>query len=125
MPNDRVARTLDLAARRVPQMAALAMLEEAEIEMTEAKERTPVDWGNLRDSGHVEDPEIQGRDISVRLVFGGPAAPYALYVHEDLDAHHTVGQAKFLESVLNESRPFLAARIARHFDLDALMRGGA
>ena len=43
-------------------------------------------------------------------------------VHENLDAFHRVGQAKFLESVLVESRPYLAARVARR--MNAILRAG-
>jgi hypothetical protein len=56
--------------------------------------------------------------IYALIVAGGPAAPYAIYVHEDLEAIHPVGQAKFIESVLLESRPFMAARIAKRIDLN-------
>ena len=89
-----------------------ALRAEAELLMTDAKMRTPVDTGALRASGHVTGPLLSGREISVKLGFGGPAAPYAVKVHEDLRAHHDVGQAKFLESVLNEQTSQLPARIA-------------
>lgn len=114
------ARLLRLA-QRVPTAFAAALFEEAEIEMTEAKERTPVDLGALKNSGTVHPPEI-GRTISVRLTFGNVAVDYAVYVHEDLEAFHRVGQAKYLESVLMESRPFLGARVARRVDLGGLAR---
>jgi hypothetical protein len=39
-------------------------------------------------------------------------------VHEDLTALHKIGQAKYLESVIMESRPFMAARVARRMDLN-------
>lgn len=90
-----------------------ALRQEAEIEMTEAKRRTPVDTGNLRGSEHVEGPTMSGRVLRAALVAGGPAAPYAVYVHENLDALHPVGQAKYIESVLLESMPYMADRIAR------------
>lgn len=108
----QVQTRLAQLARRYGNAAGRALRAEAEIEMTEAKKRTPVDTGALRGSGHVTGPSISGRDISVELKFGGPAAPYAVRVHEDLQAFHQVGQAKFLESVLNESAPYLRARVA-------------
>lgn len=92
--------------------AAAALYAEAEIELTEARRRTPVDTGALRQSGLVEEPTIKGDAIAVRIGFGGPAAPYAVYVHEDLHAFHPVGQAKFLESTIVESAPHLAKRVA-------------
>lgn len=92
--------------------AGVALREEAEIEMTEAKQRTPVGTGALRASGHVTGPTPTADGTEVKLAFGGPAAPYAVHVHENLDAFHPNGSAKFLESVLNESAPYMASRVA-------------
>ena len=58
-----------------------------------AKEKVPVDTGNLRDSGHLEET----RD-GARAMFD---APYALYVHE-MDLHHERGERKYLENALME-----------------------
>jgi hypothetical protein len=33
----------------------------------------------------------------VEMGYGGPATPYALRQHEELDYYHTVGKAKYLE----------------------------
>lgn len=96
----------------LPAEAGKAMRAEAEIEMTEAKKRTPWKTGALRASGHVTGPTQVGRNIEVKMLFGGPAVDYALAVHENLEAIHPHGQAKFLESVLLESRKYLADRIA-------------
>lgn len=60
-------------------------------------EYVPVDTGTLRSSGHVSLPFIGPSDISVQLRYGGPAASYAVKVHEDLTVHHGNGQAKYLE----------------------------
>lgn len=63
-----------------------------------SQSRTPVDEGNLKGSAFTRR-ERNG-------VVTGNTAAYAIYVHEDLEARHTNGQAKFLESALrdNESR---------------------
>jgi hypothetical protein len=74
---------------------------EAEAIMADAKELTPVDTGNLRASGHVRPPVLDGGQVTVTMGFGGAAAPYALYVHEDLRTFHNVGQAKYLEQPFN------------------------
>ncbi len=115
------ARLRDLG-RMFPVVAGNAMRAEAEIEMTEAKERTPVLTGALKASGHVVGPEITSRDITVVLRFGGPAIPYAIVVHENLSAYHRVGQAKYLESVIRESATFLPARIATRISSDLGIR---
>lgn len=66
--------------------------ELAEAIAERARELVPVDTGALRNSIRVEE-----RDNGYAVVAGGPEAPYAIYVHERLDLHHEVGQAKFIE----------------------------
>lgn len=107
------------AFQEYPKKVGRAMFQEGQIEMTEAKRRTPVDVsanaphpGQLRASGTVHEPVYEGRTITVTLSFGGAAADYAVYVHEMLGNFHKVGQAKYLESVLNESRAWMINRIA-------------
>ena len=110
--------------RGMPDEVGRALFIEMQIEATEAKRRTPVDTGELRASIHVEGPFRSGRRIWCSIVAGGPAAPYAIRVHEDLEAFHKVGQAKYIESVVVESRPYMAARVAKRIDL-ARAAGGA
>lgn len=117
---EAVRANLRRLAERFPDEIARAMYQEAQIEMTEAKRRTPFDTGALRSSGHVIEPERRGNNVTVRLVFGGAASAYAIYVHEDLEAFHPHGQAKFLESVIKESVPYMAQRIAKRLDLNRL-----
>ncbi len=47
----------------------------------------PVDQSTLQGTGHVELPVIDGEQVSVRLAYGGPAAPYAEAIHEHLSVH--------------------------------------
>jgi hypothetical protein len=63
----------------------------------------PVDTGALRSSGHVTEPAASPSGVSITLGYGGPAAGYAIFVHENLNAKHTTGQAKYLETPLNEN----------------------
>jgi len=125
---NEMIRTIRQIADKFPDRVAQALYLEAQIEMTEAKRRTPVDVtphaphpGQLRASGYVEEPVRHGRNISVTMAFGGAAVDYAIYVHENPDAHHVVGQWKYLESVINESRPHMLGRIARRIHLDKAM----
>jgi hypothetical protein len=85
-----------------------AMKEFADVEMAEMKRRVPVDTGALKDSGTVDPPRIEGRNIKVGMHFD---EPYALVVHEDLEAFHAVGEAKYMESVLNESKRYFEDRV--------------
>ena len=114
-------------AAKFPDRVAAAIYREAQIEMTESKRRCPVDItpnaphpGQLRASGTVHPPERSGRNISVTLSYGGAAQDYAVWVHENPDAIHPVGQWKYLESVLDESRSSMAARIARRVHLNGM-----
>lgn len=116
--------------QEIPERVGSALYAEAQIEVTEMKRRCPVDTrpnrdypyvqaphpGNLRNSIHAEAPEIKWGHISV-LVATGMQAPYAIFVHEDPDAFHPVGQWKFMESVINESRPFMGERVAKRLKL--------
>lgn len=123
-------------AAKFPDRVASALYVEGQIEMTESKRRCPVSPtaaqfaamgrtppkdhvpGTLRASGTVHEPERRGKNISVTLSYGGAAIDYAIIQHERLDFIHTTGQAKFLESVLTESRSSMAARIAARIHLD-------
>ena len=48
----------------------------------------------------------------VENVIVGYTQNYAIYVHEDLTAHHTVGQAKYLEQPARQLGPTLGKMIA-------------
>jgi hypothetical protein len=99
-----------------PQALAREMYREGEEIMTASKARyVPVDTGTLRSTGHVQQPDIRADGtITVRMVYGGPAAPYALAVHEipPERAQHPVGQWKYLETPALEASKGLAQRVA-------------
>lgn len=110
-------RRIGMVLKQLPIAAARALREEAEIEMAESKERVPVRFGILRASGYVAPPKFDRGRVSVELGYG---TSYAVQVHEDLDAFHRVGEAKYLESVLMESAPYMAVRVGRRLNLDQL-----
>lgn len=119
-----------------PRRVESALYLEGQIEMTESKRRCPVSPtaaqfkamgrtmpkglvpGTLRASGTVHEPERHGRQVSVTLSYGGAAEAYAEVQHERMDFHHTTGQAKYLESVLNESRSSMLGRLGARLHLD-------
>lgn len=51
----------------------------------------PVDTGTLKSTGTVQPPEIIGRNVKIRMGYGGSAAPYALAVHENPRSGKTGG----------------------------------
>jgi hypothetical protein len=108
-------------AKSAPQEAGRALYQEALVEQKEAMRRCPIDTGALRASHETTRPAIKDGDISVAIRCGGPSAPYALIVHEDLEADHPVGEAKWLERTLRESAPHMGARIAKRFDANRLL----
>lgn len=108
---DDVLRNLDKAIKATPVAVAAGLYQEAQGVATQSRRYTPVDTGALRASHEVGRPKFSGRDISVEISVGGPAAEYAPFVHENLQARHPVGRAKFLETALNEAKPGLAKRL--------------
>jgi hypothetical protein len=90
-----------------------ALFAEGQDVQTDSMENTPVRDGFLRGSHVTTVAPFEGiEDAAVEITVGGPAAPYAVYVHEDLEAHHTVGEAKFLENAINRARSGFAKRVA-------------
>lgn len=105
----------------------LALRRRAEYVMFKSKKQlVPVNkqegyGGNLRDTGGVSPVEETKTGLEVTLFFGGPAAPYALAVHENPSEHdppswqgktivfHPPGHGqKFLEKPVNEQAKTLS-----------------
>lgn len=81
------------------------------VEMKEMQRRVPVDTGELRDSGFFTEPRWEGNRVVANMGF---KADHALVVHEDLEAFHPHGEAKYMESVLNESGPHFGERVGEY-----------
>lgn len=136
----KMAARLERLATRFPDDVARALYFRAEKCMTRSKrDFVPVDLGPLRSSGHVEPPVRSmgrfGNTIKVALVYGGPAAPYALAVHEHPSAHSPPSWrgvvvtfsppghgAKYLERPLMETSATLATDIASDVRFDKTAR---
>ena len=72
-----------------------------------ADERVPVDTGQLKESGHVEER----RGASAAVVYGGAKAPYAASVHE---LHRGPGKAFLRDAALDKRRVMGAvAKVAK------------
>lgn len=112
-------KALKSALRRYGKGAQDALARELYVEMNEliadAITITPIDTGALRASARVERPRkgVFG-GVSVTGGFGGPAAPYALYVHENVGANFQAPGtgAKFLEIPYKRRIRGMAGRIA-------------
>ncbi len=112
-----VSATIAALVEQDVQAGKMALREEAEVIMTTSKQTVPVDTGALRESGHVDMT-----DDGARLAYGDSAVDYAIVVHEDLDAHHTSGTAKYLERPVLEALPHLPENVATRMKS---IRGGA
>ena len=113
---DKVTERLRRLGGDSTRVLSAALYQEGEGLIAEAKQETPVDTGALRASGFVAQPAVEGSKVTVQVGFGGQAAPYAVYVHEDLSKHHPVGNAKFLENPAKRRASGMAARIAATID---------
>lgn len=110
-------KLLRLAAQFDNQLP-VALQTEGELVMTTSKrDFVPVDTGNLQETGDVEKVRREGKTLVVRLVYGGPSAPYALKQHEDMTLAHTVGGPKYLERPLVDAAPGMPARLAARMKL--------
>jgi len=69
--------------------------------------------GTLKRTGKKYTTSFSGFHVC-EIKYGGPEAPYALYVHEDLEAQHVPPtKAKFLEDPYNRHLSTFVAKIAR------------
>lgn len=94
------ARRLMMLATEFPKTVAEELNAIAEITMTDAKERTPVEFGVLKGSGKVAK-HASARKLEARLTYG---TSYAVWVHERTELRHPRGgEAKFLERALNKT----------------------
>ena len=105
------------ALKRIPShmtnILEKSLYEEANVIFNESQKLVPVDTGALRASGFVHAPRNENNRTFVRVTYGGPAAHYALYVHENLYSTHTAPtQAKYLETPLYRQVPVLIKNLA-------------
>lgn len=84
---EKVAAALERNFKEGILKAALLLQREAQL-------RTPVDTGALRASAYTRKSREDDFEIEYEVGF---TQNYGLYVHENMDAFHAVGQAKFLE----------------------------
>lgn len=103
----QVVRNLEAYGKKGEAALEAALYQEALEVMADSKREVPVDTGTLRSTGHVEKPSKKMGSVSVTMKYGGPAAKYALKVHE---THAT--KSKYLERPFLQSLRGLPARLA-------------
>ena len=97
---------------KVPAAAVRAMAQFGEHVLGDAQVLAPVKTGALKASGATEPAELAGANVTKLIGFN---TDYAAAVHEVLDAHHPQGQAKYLETAVQNNapkmNPFIAERL--------------
>jgi hypothetical protein len=102
------------AQLNAPKAVAQAIYEEAQVIFAKSQVLVPVDTSALRGSGDVSAIHGSGQGVYVDIFYGGPAAPYALYVHEIIGNYHKAPtQAKYLEQPFMESLAQIQNNISR------------
>lgn len=110
--------TVKKISRVTPKRIGAALKRVLNVEKREVVARTPKDSGKLASTVRVTDPFTDGDRIGCEMLAGDETTDYALIVHEDLEAYHDTGQAKFMESVLNEVGPHMNQRVARELRIE-------
>ena len=101
-----------------------ALYEEANVIFANSQVLVPVDTGVLRGSGGVSAPQMGTRGYFVDIFYGGPAAPYALIVHEIIGNYHNPPtQAKYLERPLMDRVPAIQQNLSKRILHIAQSRG--
>ena len=93
---DMVLKNLNKEVQKIAGRTKSGLVLGAEIIKGESMVNTPVDFNNLRPSHYVNGALI-GKNPVAEV---GVTADYGLYVHENLEAKHEVGTAKFLENAI-------------------------
>lgn len=128
LETDRVIGNIRLLAKGALPEFGRAMYEEIdEVETPECQNRTPVDTGDLQSTVRTTPLVLGPKTAKCGTSAGGYASitgryvNYAVKVHEDTEAFHANGQAKFIESTYRDSAPYILERVARRVRLARLV----
>jgi hypothetical protein len=99
----QVLGRINALAANLPEAVGRELFRDMDGVLLASRGLVPVDLGDLRDSGDVDDPKISGGEVSVTLHYGNGDVDYALVQHEDMSLNHpNGGEPKFLETPLNQ-----------------------
>lgn len=96
-----VLRELKKYQKLYPEALATALYQEGLKIDAKSAPLVPVDYGRLRGSHYVTQP-TNAKNPVVEVGYG---TDYAIYVHERTELKHRVGQAKYLQEVIEAIRP--------------------
>jgi len=120
---DEFRRSMVAMRARAVRAAGAALYQEGQALRTESLRIVPVDLGALRSSAIVSNPEATGSVVTVTVGYGGPSAPYAIFVHEippppgrspsgRSARHNPPTQWKYLEQPARERAGGMQGRLA-------------
>ena len=92
---DKVLRNLEKINRKVEANLSESLKKGGDMVLDGSRKITPIDTGRMIQESDVK--KITDFYYQVRY-----NEDYALYVHEDLEASHPSGQAKFLQTATND-----------------------
>lgn len=119
----QLANALKAGKEQTPQAIAQAIYEEANVIFAKSQVLVPVDTGILRGSGGVSAPQMNAQGYFVDIFYGGPAAPYALVVHEIIGNYHNPPtQAKYLEQPVMQAMATIQENIRGRI-IDIIRKG--
>lgn len=107
---------LKTAPRQVEPLAEAALSEEGQVIFARSQRLVPVRTGILRASGVVSPVRRESGDMFLDISYGGPAASYAMWVHERHVFHAPPTDRKFLQRPVEERGPNIAQNIAKRMD---------
>jgi hypothetical protein len=120
---DKLKKMLSDSGRESGKEAGQAIWEEANSIFAKSQILVPVDTGALRGSGGVSAPQSDEKNLFVDIFYGGPAASYALIVHEiQGNYHNPPTQAKYLEQPFMEALPDIQKNMANRI-MELLSKG--
>lgn len=104
-----VQRNLALAIKSINGRTAAGVLKAGLYVQARAMPETPVEYGKLRASAVTTADMVNGNPVAVVAY----TAAYAPFVHENMEARHPVGKAKFLEATVMQEKDAIVRIIAR------------
>lgn len=104
------------APNDVKPLAKAALYEEAAVIFARSQTLVPVRTGVLKSSGMVSEPKEVGGRSYIDISYGGPAASYAMWVHEKYNRHAPPTDRKYLQRPVEERMPYVAQNIAERVE---------
>lgn len=120
-----LAKLVNTGGDRALRALAKGLYLEATMAFNESQTLVPVDTGILRSSGHVNSPKMDTESVEITIGYGGPATPYALFVHERIYApsgkkvyHKPPTRAKYLETPVKRRAKGMGGRLTQLVKLE-------